>query len=58
MIAEMVETKEAAEAIQGFGVPLAQGWLYGKPAAKPTWEPPYTAGPSAARRRGEVEGWG
>ncbi len=58
VIAEMVETQEAAEVIQGFGVPLAQGWLFGKPAAKPVWEAPYTPGPSAARRRGEVEGWG
>jgi EAL domain-containing protein (putative c-di-GMP-specific phosphodiesterase class I) len=38
-IAEMVETPEAAGVIGSFGVTLAQGWLYGKAAAKPEWSP-------------------
>lgn len=56
-IAEMVETEETAKTLRALGVPLAQGWHYGKPAAKPVWTPPNTAAP-AARRVGAVEQWG
>jgi EAL domain-containing protein (putative c-di-GMP-specific phosphodiesterase class I) len=56
-IAEMVETEEAAKAIRGLGVPLGQGWLFGKPAAKPVWIAP-DARATGARRVGAVESWG
>jgi EAL domain-containing protein (putative c-di-GMP-specific phosphodiesterase class I) len=56
-LAEMIETEEMAVAVAGLGVQLGQGWLFGKPVAKPEGlrKP---AGPVAARRRGEVESWG
>jgi EAL domain-containing protein (putative c-di-GMP-specific phosphodiesterase class I) len=57
-IAEMVETREAAAAIQALGVTLGQGWLYGKPTPRPAWSPPPAAGPARARRVGVVEQWG
>lgn len=57
VIAEMIETEESAAAVKALGIPLGQGWLYGKPADMPTW-PPATAGGSVARRSGVVEQWG
>lgn len=56
-VAEMIETEEAAKAVAEIGVELGQGWLFGKPVAKPEGmqRPP---APVAARRRGEVESWG
>ena len=56
-IAEMVETELVAKTIGELGVPLAQGWLYGKPTAKPIWAPP-SASPVSARRMGAVKQWG
>jgi EAL domain-containing protein (putative c-di-GMP-specific phosphodiesterase class I) len=56
-IAEKIETREAAEALQALGVNLGQGFVFGKPDAAPKWKPPATAGPSAARRKGAVESW-
>ncbi len=57
VIAEMVETEEAAAAVRDLGIPLGQGWLYGKPTPKPTWPPAQATGP-VARRGGVVERWG
>ena len=56
-VAEMIETEEAARAVAELGVELGQGWLFGKPVAKPEGmsRPP---GPVAARRKGAVESWG
>lgn len=56
-VAEMIETEETAKAVADLGVQLGQGWLFGKPVAKPEGMQK-TAGPVAARRRGEVESWG
>ena len=53
----MIETEEVAKAAADLGVELGQGWLFGKPVAKPEgMERAPTA--VAARRRGEVESWG
>ena len=49
-IAEMVETPQAAAAIQSFGVTLAQGWLYGKATPKPEWRTATAPVSQAARR--------
>lgn len=56
-VAEMIETEEAAKAVASLGVGLGQGWLFGKPVAKPEGMKRAPA-PVAARRRGEVETWG
>jgi EAL domain-containing protein (putative c-di-GMP-specific phosphodiesterase class I) len=55
-VAEMIETEDTAQRALGLGVVLGQGWLFGKPGPKPV--PLAGPGPTAARRRGEVETWG
>lgn len=55
-IAEMVETEEVEAMLKTFGVDMVQGYLYGKPAAKP--EPLRSRYTPAARRMGAVETWG
>jgi EAL domain-containing protein (putative c-di-GMP-specific phosphodiesterase class I) len=58
-IAEMIETEEVAQVARKLGVPLGQGWLYGKPTPTPKYaEPPPAVGPVAARRKGASESWG
>ncbi|MNR51275.1 EAL domain protein [compost metagenome] len=54
-IAEMIETEDAARAVQDLGVNFGQGWLFGRAEAEPV-----TTGPIAARarRQGVVEAWG
>ncbi|MNS76297.1 Cyclic di-GMP phosphodiesterase YfgF [compost metagenome] len=54
-IAEMIETEDAARAVQDLGVNYGQGWLFGRAEAEPV-----TTGPVAARarRQGVVEAWG
>ena len=54
-IAEMIETEDAARAVQDLGVDYGQGWLFGRAEAEPV-----TTGPVAARarRQGVVEAWG
>jgi EAL domain-containing protein (putative c-di-GMP-specific phosphodiesterase class I) len=56
-VAEMVETREVADALGRAGVDYAQGWLFGQPAREPQGliEPKT---PRAARRRGTVDQWG
>ncbi|HWT51757.1 MAG TPA: EAL domain-containing protein, partial [Caulobacter sp.] len=58
-VAEMVETVEVEEIVRQVGVDFAQGWLYGKPADKPTpaLRPSAVAAP-VARRAGASESWG
>ena len=56
-VAEMIETEEVAKAAADLGVELGQGWLFGKPVAKPEGMERAPT-PVAARRRGEVESWG
>ncbi len=53
-IAEMIETEDAARAVQDLGVNYGQGWLFGRAEAEPV-----TTGPVAARarRQGVVEAW-
>jgi EAL domain-containing protein (putative c-di-GMP-specific phosphodiesterase class I) len=56
-VAEMVETREVADALRRAGVDYAQGWLFGQPNREPQGmgaAPPRRA----ARRRGSVEQWG
>src|SRR5207244_732229 len=57
-VAEMIETEEVAALAAEMGVELGQGWLFGKPIAKPVSMTPAAPGPVAARRKGEVESWG
>ncbi|MNK74934.1 putative membrane protein YjcC [compost metagenome] len=54
-IAEMIETEDAAQAVQDLGVNYGQGWLFGRAEVEPV-----TTGPVAqrARRQGVVEAWG
>ena len=54
-IAEMIETEDAARAVQDLGVNYGQGWLFGRAEAEPV-----TTGPVAqrARRQGMIEAWG
>lgn len=54
-IAEMIETEDAARAVQALGVNYGQGWLFGRAEAEPV-----TTGPVAprSRRQGVVEAWG
>ena len=53
----MIETEETAKAVAEMGVQLGQGWLFGKPLAKPEGMQRAPA-PAVARRRGSVETWG
>lgn len=58
-VAEMVETVEVAEIVRAAGVDFAQGWLYGRPADKPS--PALRPNPSVtplARRAGTSDSWG
>ena len=68
-VAEMVETEAQANALQGLGVELGQGWLYGKPGPDlPMPRLPAAeargaeGGPRPTqlnlRRRGASESWG
>lgn len=54
-IAEMIETRQTAEAARSLGVDLGQGWAFSKPLPEPVWgqETPSVS----ARRRGEREDW-
>ncbi|MNN73215.1 EAL domain protein [compost metagenome] len=54
-IAEMIETEDAAQAVQDLGVNYGQGWLFGRAEVEPV-----TTGPVAqrARRQGMIEAWG
>jgi EAL domain-containing protein (putative c-di-GMP-specific phosphodiesterase class I) len=61
-LAEMIETREAEDAVRRAGVDYGQGWLYGAAADTPQ---PASAAPAshnpvrpAARRMGAVETWG
>lgn len=53
-IAEMIETEDAAQALQTLGVGYGQGWLFGRAEAEPV-----TIAPSSprARRQGVIDGW-
>jgi EAL domain-containing protein (putative c-di-GMP-specific phosphodiesterase class I) len=54
-IAEMIETEDAAKAVQALGVGYAQGWLFGRPEAEPVTIAPVA---QRARRQGVVDAWG
>jgi EAL domain-containing protein (putative c-di-GMP-specific phosphodiesterase class I) len=49
-VAEMIETEDVAQRVAGLGVKLGQGWLFGRPGARPAVPP--------ARRQGAKETWG
>ena len=53
-IAEMVETRDAANLVRELGVELGQGWHFAKPLPKPQWEAAVTP---SNRRTGTVEEW-
>lgn len=53
VVAERIETEEAARMMRGLGVHYGQGWLFGKPGKLSEQAPPV-----AARRRGAKEQWG
>lgn len=54
-VAEMIETDEQADIVRQIGVDWGQGWLYGRPAPQPVYQP---ATPAVSRRMGQVVGWG
>lgn len=54
-IAEMIETEDAAQALQDLGVNYGQGWLFGRAEAEPVTTGPV---PVRARRQGVIEAWG
>jgi EAL domain-containing protein (putative c-di-GMP-specific phosphodiesterase class I) len=39
VIAEMIEDDATAQAVANLGIPLGQGWLFGKPTASLQWPP-------------------
>ncbi len=53
-VAEMVETEAQTDAVKALGVDYGQGWLFGRPAPTPA----VVSAAPAARRMGEVVGWG
>ena len=53
-IAEMVETRDAANLLRDLGVELGQGWHFAKPLPKPQWR---VAAPPPVKRMGAVEEW-
>ena len=53
VVAERIETEEAAKMMLGLGVHLGQGWYFGKPGPLPKATPVV-----AARRGGKQESWG
>lgn len=57
IVAEQIETQPIADALDGLGVDLGQGWLYAKPTPEPMTMIPVTGG-GPSRRTGTVEGWG
>jgi EAL domain-containing protein (putative c-di-GMP-specific phosphodiesterase class I) len=61
-LAEMIETREAEDAVRRAGVDFGQGWLYGAatetPRASTTAQPSRNQVRPAARRLGAVESWG
>lgn len=56
-VAEMVETRDVADALRRAGVDYAQGWLFGQPSREPQSAILSATRPSA-RRLGAVEQWG
>jgi len=54
-IAEMIETEDAAQAVQALGVGYGQGWLFGRAEAEPVTIAPVA---QRARRQGVVDAWG
>jgi len=57
IVAEQIETQPIADALDGLGVDLGQGWLYSKPTPEPMTMIPVTGG-GPSRRTGTVRGWG
>ena len=61
-LAEMIETREAEDAVRRAGVDYGQGWLYGAGSEIPRPYTPAEPGRNqvrpAARRMGAVESWG
>jgi EAL domain-containing protein (putative c-di-GMP-specific phosphodiesterase class I) len=57
-VAEMIETEAQAAKLRTMGVTYGQGWLFGKATAEPVLRLSSGSGPVAARRQGEVVGWG
>ncbi|WP_442891944.1 EAL domain-containing protein [Caulobacter sp. CCNWLY153] len=53
-IAEMVETRDAANLLRDLGVELGQGWHFAKPLPKPQWR---AAAPPLTKRMGTVDEW-
>ncbi|MGH7021896.1 MAG: EAL domain-containing protein [Brevundimonas sp.] len=54
-IAEMIETEDAAQAVQALGVGYGQGWLFGRAEAEPVT---IATVAQRARRQGVVDAWG
>ncbi len=54
-IAEMIETEDAAQAVQDLGVNYGQGWLFGRAEAEPVTLAPVA---QRARRQGVIDAWG
>ena len=58
IVAERIETRAEADALQALGVQYGQGWLFGRPVSlpRPAVEP--SAAPRPRRRAGQKEDWG
>ena len=58
IVAERIETRAEAEALQALGVQYGQGWLFGRPVALPSRPGGPSAAPRPRRRGAQKEDWG
>ena len=58
IVAERIETRAEAEALQALGVQYGQGWLFGRPVPLPNRPHHPSAAARPGRRGGQKEDWG
>ena len=58
IVAERIETRAEADALQALGVQYGQGWLFGRPLPLPNPPGDPSAATAPRRRTGQKEDWG